>query len=50
MVGMNFDDHLYKGSVAKYEALGFILQEGFGHLNPFQARTLLLFRLLGLEL
>jgi len=46
-VGLNFDDFLYKGSVAKYEALGFALRDGYAQLNALQARILLLLRLLG---
>jgi L-asparaginase len=45
-VGMNFDDFLYKGSLQKYESLGFRLREGYSHLNSLQARILLLLRLL----
>lgn len=46
-VGMNYDDFLYKGSVEKYERMGFVLRVGYSHLNPLQARLLLTLRLLG---
>ena len=39
--GGNYDDHLYKGSLAKYEGRGFRLQ-GFEGLNGFQARLKLM--------
>jgi L-asparaginase len=39
------DDFYYRGSRAKYESRGFILGGPYEHLNPLQARTLLIFKL-----
>lgn len=44
-VGTNHDDFLYRGSLAKYESRGFVVQQGYQHLNPLQARNLLCLRL-----
>lgn len=43
--GSNHDDSLYRGSLAKYEGRGFVLRGGYEHLNPLQARALLVLRL-----
>ena len=42
--GSNYDDHLYKGSLEKYEGQGFRLQ-GYEGLNPLQARIKLMMQL-----
>ena len=47
-VGRNCDDWLYKGSRQKYESRGFVLGGGYKHLNPLQARSLLVLRLAAL--
>lgn len=44
VVGWNYDDDYYKGSVQKYESRGFILR-GYEELNAIQARTKLIFEL-----
>jgi L-asparaginase len=44
-VGANHDCFLYRGSRDKYESRGFILGDGYEHLNPLQARTLMVLRL-----
>ena len=44
-VGANCDDWLYRGSLEKYASRGFVLDRGYQHLNPLQARSLLLLRL-----
>lgn len=44
-VGANCDDWLYRGSRAKYASRGFVLDKGYEHLNPLQARSLLVLRL-----
>jgi L-asparaginase len=43
--GANHDDFYYPGSRHKYESRGFILGGGYEHLNPLQARSLLILRL-----
>ena len=43
--GANHDDFYYRGSRHKYESRGFVLGGGYEHLNPLQARSLLILRL-----
>lgn len=43
--GANVDNFLYRGSRDKYAARGFLVGGEYEHLNPVQARTLLIFRL-----
>jgi L-asparaginase len=45
-VGLNYDDVYYVGSVAKYEARGLTVRDGYEGLSPYQARLRLLFALL----
>ena len=44
-VGLNHDEHYYRGSVAKYERLGFHVRGGYEALNAYQARLKLLLHL-----
>lgn len=44
-VGLNFDDHYYRGSLAKYEERGFRIL-GYETLNPLQARIKLTLEIL----
>ena len=37
--GSGFDDAMYKGSLAKYERLGFTLRDGFFGMNAVKARV-----------
>lgn len=45
LIGDNYDDYEYKGSLQKYTEKGFVL-EGYEGLSPYQARIKLIFHLM----